>query len=250
MQPQSYLSYEEILQKIELLNAQYEINDEYFSSIVDQLLASDKDANEIVMEGFQLMLEQVNREMAKMENFMDVTASCFMGCAFCCYFPIIITGMEAKTMTRIMESWPKDRKDKIVNHLQQYFEKYEKEVEQVTSLDRDDPKFKQNYIASQVPCPMLDTETNMCMAYEIRPIPCRTYVNYADPQVCADNYMPKETISYEFLYDFYMGALNEIMQELYENGEEAFVEYPSDVWNYDFLANWLKDWVQGEQQQA
>ncbi|MFC0523574.1 YkgJ family cysteine cluster protein [Pontibacillus salicampi] len=243
----SYLTYEEILKKIELINDQYEINEEYFGTIVDQLLSSNLSGDEIIKEGFQQMLEQVNKEMEKMESFMDVKATCFMGCAFCCYFPIIITGMEAKSITRIIETWPEERREKIVQHLRNYFQTYEKEVEQVTSIDREnDPNFKQKYIAAQVPCPFLNLETNTCMAYEVRPIPCRTYVNYADPEVCATNHMPKETISYEFLYDFYIGALNEILQELYEGGEETYVDYPSDLWSYDYLANWLKDWVQEE----
>lgn len=240
----AYLSYDEILQKCNLLNEQYEINEEYFSNIVDQLLASDRSADEVVMDGFQQLLEQVNREMDKMENFMDVKASCFMGCTFCCYFPIIITGVEAKTMKHVIDRWPEERRERIMNHLQNYFEEYKEQIEQVTAIDREnDPKFKQKYIASQVPCPMLNTETKKCMAYEVRPIPCRTYVNYSDPNVCAENHMPKETFSYEFLYEFYMGALNEILQELYENGEETFVDYPTDVWQYDYLANWVKDWV-------
>ncbi len=243
-----YLSYQEILRKCDLLNEQYELNDEYFGNIVDQLLASDRSANEVIMDGFQQLLQQVSEEMSKMEGFMGAKASCFMGCAFCCYFPIIITELEAKTMKRIIDGWPEERKQRIMNHLEQYLSTYKDEIEHVTSLDREnDPDFKRKYIASQVPCPMLDTETNMCMAYEIRPIPCRTYVNYSDPKVCAETYLPKETFSYEFLYEFYMGALNEILQELYEDGEPNFIDYPNDVWQYDYLANWVKDWVSSEQ---
>lgn len=249
MTSQHYLSYEDILKRIELLNEQYELNDRYFASITDQLLASERSADEIIMDGFQQFLQQVNEEMSNMEQFMDVKASCFMGCAFCCYFPIIITELEAKTMKRIIDHWPAERKQRIMDHLEKWQANYKEEIEHVTSIDHEnDPEFKKKYIASQVPCPMLDTESNMCMAYEIRPIPCRTYVNYADPKVCADNYMPKETISYEFLYDFYMGSLNEVLQELYEDGEEMFVDYPSDVWNYDYLANWAKEWLKEEQQ--
>lgn len=241
---QSYVTYEEILHKCELLNDEYEINEEFFHNIIDELLESDQPANKVIMDGFQYLLEQVNKEIGKMEKHMDVTPSCFKGCAFCCYFPIIITELEAKTMKQIIDHWPAERKEKITNHLQQYFQTYQKEVAEVTSLDREnDPDFKKKYIGAQVPCPMLDTETNMCLAYEIRPIPCRTYLNYSDPKVCEQNLMPKETFSYEFLYEFYMGALNEMVQELYENGEELFVDYPSDVWNYDYLANWLKDWI-------
>ncbi|WP_231572077.1 YkgJ family cysteine cluster protein [Pontibacillus halophilus] len=244
---QSYLSYPEILKKCELLNEQYEINQHYFDHIVEDLLSSDRPTNEVIMAGFHRLLEQVNEEMANMEDFMDVKASCFMGCAFCCYFPIIITQAESSMMKRAIDQWPKERKEKLMKHLEQYYATYGEEVERITALDQEDPAFKKKYIASQVPCPMLDPETNLCMAYEIRPIPCRTYVNYSDPKVCANNHMPKETLSFEFLYEFYMGGLNEIMQELYENGEDMLVDYPSDMWQYDFLANWAKDWLREEE---
>lgn len=92
---------------------------------------------------------------------------------------------------------------------------------------------------------MLDPETQLCMAYEVRPIPCRTYLNYSDPKVCAENHMPKEPFSYEFLYTYYFGAINELVQALYENGEDVFVDYPSDAWSYDYLPAWVKSYREG-----
>ncbi|UOQ47660.1 YkgJ family cysteine cluster protein [Gracilibacillus caseinilyticus] len=86
---------------------------------------------------------------------------------------------------------------------------------------------------------MLDTESNQCLAYEIRPLPCRTYVNYTDPAVCKNNEMPKETISYEFLYQEYMGAFNELLQYLYAEEDTAMVQYPDDLYQEDLLINWM-----------
>lgn len=78
------------------------------------------------------------------------------------------------------------------------------------------------------------------MIYEVRPLPCRTYVNYTNPKVCADNILPKETISYEFLYQEYMGAINELLQYLYENDKIENIGYPEDLYQEDLLINWMK----------
>lgn len=239
---EKFLSYQEILKKCDLLNEDYQINEAYFFDIIDKIYQGDHSTDEVVKEGFQQLLKQVDVEINKMEAHVDMKPTCFKGCAFCCYFPIIVTKLEAKTMIRTIQDWPAERKNKIVAHLEQYFEKYEGSLAELMELDfEDNPDLKYKYISKQVPCPMLDTETNTCIAYEIRPIPCRTYLNYADPKVCATNLVPKEPFSYEFLYEFYMGALNELFQALYEDGEELFVEYPEDVWAYNYLPAWLKE---------
>ncbi|MEK4166079.1 MULTISPECIES: YkgJ family cysteine cluster protein [Anoxybacillus] len=59
----------------------------------------------------------------------------------------------------------------------------------------------------QLPCIFLNRETNTCFVYEVRPMPCRTYLNYCSPNVCAESYMPDEPFSYEFLYEFYIYKL-------------------------------------------
>jgi uncharacterized protein len=239
---EKFLSYEEIQLKCEQLNDKYQIDEEKFYKVVEKWAERDTTTEEKLVKSFEELLQVVSDEIGSMEATMEVKPTCRLGCAFCCYFPIIVTGMEVKLMKKAIEQMPAERREQIQTHLEQYFEKYGDKLDEITSLDyEEDADFKKKYISSGTPCPMLNTETNQCMAYEIRPIPCRTYVNYANPSVCEENHMPKEPISYEFLYNEYMGALNEFVQFLYEEGDTAFIEYPEDVYAYDYLPNWLKN---------
>jgi uncharacterized protein len=237
----SFLSYEEIQKKCEQLNEKYEINQDKFFQVVEEWANKEATTEEKLIHSFQELLQVVSEEIAAMEQAVEMRPSCALGCVFCCYFPIIITKMEAKLMEKAIKQMPLDRQVKIMSHLKDYFRKYGSILEKITSIDfEEDPDFKKKYIASQVPCPLLNTETNQCLAYEIRPIPCRTYVNYANPDVCRKSHMPNEPISYEFLYNEYMGALNEFLQFLLEEeGDTAFIEYPNDLYSYDYLPNWL-----------
>lgn len=239
---EKFLTLKEIQEKCEQLNSVYQIEEEKFYQIVEKWADSEASAENKLVNSFQELLQIVSDEIEGMQQAVDMKPTCQMGCAFCCYFPIIINEMEAKLMHRAIAAFPKSRREELEAHMKQYFERYGDQVEEVTALDfEEDKDFKLKYRKSRVPCIMLNTETNQCMAYEIRPIPCRTYVNFTSPKVCEDNLMPKETISFEFLYNEYMGALNEFVQFLYEQGDTAFIEYPNDVYAHDYLANWFKD---------
>ncbi|RKQ29651.1 YkgJ family cysteine cluster protein [Oceanobacillus halophilus] len=236
-----FLTFEEVQDKCNQLMERYEIDEEKFYKIIEKWAEEDATAEEKIVASFQELLQTVSDEMDSMEANVKMEATCRLGCAFCCYFPIIINEMEAKMMKKAIERFPQERKQKIHLHLLDYYEKYGSKIDQITTLNyEEDDDFKRKYRKSFVPCPLLDTETNQCMAYEVRPIPCRTYVNYTDPAFCEENLMPKETVSFEFLYEQYMGALNEFMQFLYEEGNTAFINYPDDVYTHDYLANWLR----------
>ncbi|WP_163581923.1 YkgJ family cysteine cluster protein [Gracilibacillus saliphilus] len=236
-----YLTQEEIIEKCNELNEKYQINEDAFYQIVDQLIDSNLSADQKLVKSFQLLLEAVSTEINQMEKTVDLEPTCRMGCAFCCYFPIVINKMEAKLIKRSITQMPVERKEKIVEHFAHYYREYKEKVDQFSDLDVTDHNHKYDYKKSLLPCVMLDTDTNQCLAYEIRPLPCRTYVNYSDPAVCADQVMPEETISYEFLYQEYMGAINELLIYLYEQEDTGIIEYPNDLYQEDLLINWMKD---------
>ncbi|WP_173917307.1 YkgJ family cysteine cluster protein [Halobacillus sp. Marseille-Q1614] len=242
---QKFLKHQEIIDKSKTINEHYELDARVFDEVVDQLLDSDLNTEEVIIRGFQRLLSEVDNEIERMESFADMKPSCFKGCAFCCYFPIITSRMEAKIMFRSIEKFPEGRKKKIYDHWERYYKEHEDKLQQAMSMDHTEEGTKFEYKKLNLPCPMLDPETQACMAYEVRPIPCRTYLNYSDPQVCAENHLPKEPFSYEFLYDFYFGALNELIQALYENGEDLNVDYPSDAWSYDYLPGWIEKYREG-----
>ncbi|MFG6149825.1 YkgJ family cysteine cluster protein [Halobacillus sp. B23F22_1] len=240
-----YLRQEEIVEKSNKINETYELDPQVFDNIVDELLNSENDTEEVILEGFQRLLTEVNHEIGRMEQHVDMTPSCFKGCAFCCYFPIIVSKMEAKMLFRSIENFSQERKERIYDHWGNYYASQSHKLNQALALDHTDEDVKLDYKKLNLPCPMLDPTTHACMAYEVRPVPCRTYLNYSDPKVCAEKHLPEEPFSYEFLYDSYFGAVNELIQVLYENGEDLFVDYPADAWSYDFLPAWIQKWREG-----
>lgn len=239
-----YLALEEIQEKCNQLTNEYEIDEDKFYSIVEKWAEKDVQLEQKLISSFTELLDVASSEITNMEEHVGLAPTCRLGCSFCCYFPIIINEMEAKFMKRAIENFPAERKKAIRGHLIHYYDKYGDRISENNKLDfENDADFKLKYRKSLTPCPMLNTETNQCIAYEIRPIPCRTYMNYTNPTVCETNLMPKETISFEFLYSEYMGALNEFLQFLYEEGDTGFVQYPDDLYKHDYLTNWMKDLI-------
>ncbi|MCT2536905.1 YkgJ family cysteine cluster protein [Aquibacillus koreensis] len=243
----NFLTYEEIQLKCEKINQIYQVDEENFYRIVEKWAEADTTTENKLLASFTELLQVVNNEMAGIEQMVNMKPTCQLGCAFCCYFPIVINEMEAKLMCKAIQGFPEDRKTELRDHFSHYYKKYGDKLKELTAIDFNaDPNFKLSYKKANVPCVMLNTETNQCMAYEIRPIPCRTYVNYTNPKVCEQNLMPKETISFEFLYNEYIGALNEFLQFLYEEEDTAFIEYPNDVYTHDYLVNWFKKYSKEE----
>lgn len=238
----TFLTYEEILLKCEEINTKYEINQERFDKVVDCILDKEEvSADDKIAQAFALLLQAVSEEISDMETAAELKPTCQMGCAFCCYFPIVTSKMEALLIKDAISKMPADRKQVIENHLNAYYQTYEEKADQLSGIDIvSDSDAKYKYKKEQLPCPFLNLKTNACMIYEVRPLPCRTYVNYTNPKVCADNILPKETISYEFLYQEYMGAINELLQYLYENDKIENIGYPEDLYQEDLLINWMK----------
>lgn len=237
-----YLTYAEMVEICERINERHMPDGERFADAVDDLLESydGGEAKLFLLRSFQKLLALVDEEIETIEQKVQIRPTCVQGCAHCCYFPIITTKMEAKLMIDYIDHLPTKEKEAISAHLATYFQIYKEKLEQVCSIDfEENPDFKQQYIAKQLPCPFLDTGTNTCKIYEVRPIPCRTYLNYCNPNVCAASYIPEEPFSYEFLYEYYMGALNELIQEILCEEERIGIDYPDDVFLFDYLPNLL-----------
>ncbi|KAB8138532.1 YkgJ family cysteine cluster protein [Gracilibacillus oryzae] len=237
----NYLTFEQIQQKCALLSERYIIEEDKFYDLVEHFAIADMSVDQKLLASFKGLLELVNGEIDQMEKTMNVQPSCQMGCAFCCYFPIIINEMEAKLMKAAIKGLPEERRTKLEQHLKEYFMKYQHKLIETKQLDREEEDFKYKYRKQQLPCIMLDTDTNQCMLYEYRPIPCRTYVNYADPQACAESLLPNEPVSFEFLYEQYMGAMNEFLQDLYEVGDTGFIQYPDDLYKEKYIYEWFRN---------
>ncbi|MGP4071726.1 YkgJ family cysteine cluster protein [Piscibacillus sp. B03] len=234
---------EEVKERLKRLNT-FELNEDDFYDAAEQKLDEPGQPLDQMVAVYQRLQQEVSQKMNEMDDHMGMTPNCQLGCAFCCYFPIIISRLEAKMIIASIEAMPESRREEIKSHLESYYKQYESLIDEATSLNFEEKDIKYDYIKKQLPCPLLNTETNACMAYESRPLPCRTYVNYMDPDICYEKYVPEETVSFEFLYEDYMGALNAGAQVMYEEKQPQFMDYPSDIYQYHYLPVFLKEWIE------
>lgn len=242
MMKMTYLNIDEVKKRLNRLSS-YELDSNKYFDIVDEEMNRTLPNKERLAHVYKNLLEQVSEEINSIDKHINLTPSCRLGCAFCCYFPIIITRLEANMIIYSIETMNEKRRHEVINHLQNYFANNEELYNDATAINLYSEDVKLAYIQKQLPCPMLDTETNRCIAYEVRPLPCRTYVNYTDPAVCEENFMPEEAVSYEFLYEEYMGALNEAAQIVYESDDASFLNYPTDIYEVNYLPVFLKEWI-------
>ncbi|WP_188207288.1 YkgJ family cysteine cluster protein [Alkalibacillus aidingensis] len=239
----SYKTLSDVKERLERLGS-FELNDERFVEVAEQAIDNEtQQPKDRLLYAYKNLLAEVSQQMNQMDDHMGMQPTCQMGCAFCCYFPIIVTKLEANMIIRGIESMEEEQRDQLVQHLQSYFINQKEKVAACTSLDFEQGEIKHEYMKKQLPCPLLDPETNTCMAYEWRPLPCRTYVNYMDPKICEKQLVPEEAVSFEFLYEDYMGNLNEVAQEIAMEDGHA-IDYPADVFQYNYLPVFLKEWIE------
>lgn len=216
--------------------------DAFFNKIDELFEHTDLEGYELILHSFKELLKVVDSEINNIEKKVKIAPSCEKGCAHCCYFPIITTKLEAKLMIGAINSMPEDRRSQIVNHLHSYFMKHRDAINELCSINFEEvADFKLQYISKGLPCPFLNVDSNECIAYEIRPLPCRTYLNYCNPVVCKEDFIPKEPFSYEFLRDYYIEALHELVQTIiYEDNEDYEIQYPDDLIEVDYLPTLLE----------
>ncbi|KHF29612.1 hypothetical protein LR68_01682 [Anoxybacillus sp. BCO1] len=87
----------------------------------------------------------------------------------------------------------------------------------------------------QLPCIFLNPQTNTCFIYDVRPIPCRTYVTtvhrvYVRNHICLMN-----RLVMNFYYEFYIESLHDLIQTLIYEGEDVGIDYPDDLFTMDYL---------------
>lgn len=239
-----YLTYDEILKKCEEINRQHELTNTPFIEAVDVLCDESEEENPktFLVDVYRELMSVIDQEIKKLENKVNIDATCFKGCSNCCYFPIIVTKLEAKLIMYYIETHGSSYRNKVIEHLGRYFKKNDEKINEMCGKLEEGDGAKLNYISKQLPCPLLDTENNTCLAYEVRPTPCRTYLNYADPGVCKEEFMPKEPFSFHFLHDFYIEEMNLLLQDfLYDEIDLDGINYPDDLVEYNYLPILLRE---------
>jgi Fe-S-cluster containining protein len=240
------ISYEEMVEKVEKINTRNYDYDQSFFDVVDQVLdeSEGKHVKTVLIESFEKLLSQVDTEIEKIESEVGLHSACQLGCAHCCYFPIIVTRLEAKLMMMFINRLPEERKQKIVKQVSDYNDAFTSKLTNIEQINfQKDDSFKRKYKELDLPCVFLDSDTNRCLVYEVRPIPCRTYVNYVDANVCSNELLPKEPVSFEFMHHFYVQGMDEIIQEILEVIEDKSLgfSYPSDAADVNYLPLLLRE---------
>ncbi|ARK28975.1 YkgJ family cysteine cluster protein [Halalkalibacter krulwichiae] len=234
------ISYQEMTEKVKKINQRDYDYEQPFFDLVDQLLdeSEGKHVHNFLTDAFERLLAQVNKEIELVEDELGLTPTCGVGCAHCCYFPIIVTRLEAKLMLLFINQLPEARKQRIFLQISEYHDKFSSEINVIKKFDfKKDDSFKLKYKQLGLPCMFLDEETNRCIAYEVRPIPCRTYLNYTNASVCSEEHLPKEPVSFEFLHRFYVQGMDEIIQEILEvvSDQSLGFSYPNDAAEVNYL---------------
>ena len=127
------------------------------------------------------------------------TIRCRAGCSGCCARPVNVSMAEAVIAYEHLKqdgTWPDVRK---------------KAVEQM-GLGVSDPVawFKMNR-----KCPILDTDTNLCRAYTVRPATCSTHFVLSDPELCdpwSTHAGKFEAVDFPDLFQKFQGRVAESVQ--------------------------------------
>lgn len=96
--------------------------------------------------------------------------SCRVGCANCCYHPVMITAIEGALLYR------------HIAERGRWTPSFQQRVREHATKTRDLPMAV--WFLSAIPCPLLDDKTKKCTAYEGRPFACRATYAFGDPDDC------------------------------------------------------------------
>lgn len=133
-------------------------------------------------------LRRLGRKMSSVYKEMDLSVvkamdgmkvSCKVGCASCCNLLVLASLPEAVAVAEYILSSVERRK--LVPELSKRFWQQAEAIEQGGLR-----QIRVNYLKKKVPCGLLNTDNNTCMAYEARPGACRYHHVVTPPENCAD----------------------------------------------------------------
>src|SRR5690554_6034536 len=139
----NYPSTEQIKERCQLIADRYQIDERLFFQIIEHWDQKDVCIESKLNESFKGLLHQVSLEIGKINNEINLEPTCRMGCAFCCYYPIIITELEAKLIKNFIKNMPREQSDKIKNKLTNYQQHYSAMFTEASQIDfQTDSEFK------------------------------------------------------------------------------------------------------------
>jgi Fe-S-cluster containining protein len=118
------------------------------------------------------------------EKAMDgMKVSCKVGCAGCCHLLTLISLPEAVAIAEHILADPR-RRQTIPALSNKFFE----QLNRIPLTEASATGFKDlrtKYFATKTPCAFLDTTTNQCTVYSVRPSACRYHFVVTDPELCS-----------------------------------------------------------------
>lgn len=119
-----------------------------------------------------VMVERVNAKYDPQQRHLPV---CAEGCAWCCYFSVLVAPAEA---LRIAEHLRATRTDAELAAMRARVREVAEKTRDVSQEER---------MKMRVACPMLDVERGSCTVHDARPGMCRAY-NSCDVKACVTAY--------------------------------------------------------------
>lgn len=126
----------------------------------------------------QSLASQFESAVTSEAKHAGLSVTCSPGCASCCYHPISISVLEAIPIYRYLvrhRKWTTELRKRLQ-------ETAEKQLAVTYEV----------WLLSLIPCPLLG-EDKKCMAYDERPLACRTMVSVGDPYYCHPHRMGDQT---------------------------------------------------------
>lgn len=126
----------------------------------------------------QDLAQQFEAALLSEAKTAGASIACTPGCASCCYHPIYVSILEAIPIYRHLvrhQKWTtalKERLEDIGNK------------QMITAYEV--------WLLSLIPCPLL-SEDKRCIAYDARPLACRTMFSVGDPYYCHPHNLGPET---------------------------------------------------------
>jgi len=108
--------------------------------------------------------------------------SCTKGCSACCRLILDIHGIEAENIRRyVINNIDENKINRIVNDFKKLLP-YTPTMEQ--RVNNNELRYK--YFEKYLSCAFLD-DKGECSIYPVRPIKCRSYFVFSDPEICKPN---------------------------------------------------------------
>jgi Fe-S-cluster containining protein len=177
-------------------------------------------------------------------NNSSYRKTCRRGCAYCCFHWVEdVNSFEAEIISEYLKSHAPHKIDTIILQCkedQQILENIESLTIDKLHKNNEIPEIDQFDLALSVfyqmqrPCPLL-LETGACSIYSIRPLTCRIYMSFSEPEFCHPNYQDDEDIP------TYLLNLEENANSILDRLHFKYQKFPEDTGLRSLLIKYLSN---------